>query len=216
MFLGSLGWFPELTKIRHLQYHGLLPGLLLKIGQFPTLGNYAQIFTSNVARSWKSICKHVGDVPREFETISGTSQNPPSSKPGAIDQGLCSKSANLPQKCKCTCYQNCAGNLNQSHLEALPVPCSGAAGERRAEKNQDQVPSPSADFWEVWHRFAKPENCPIVALRPLEMSSYMWDGTSKRASCVGANIKSSHSPASMATTRAVPHLWTPMRTLAAR
>ena len=36
------------------------------------------------------------------------------------------------------------------------------------------------NLWETWQRFVKPENTSKVALHSVEISSYMWDGTSNR------------------------------------
>ena len=124
---------------------------------------------------------------------------------------ICRKNANVPVTKTVR-----ARAIGTDHaLRRCPCHVHARLG-RGGRGNQDQVPRPSTDFWEIWQRFAKPEIRPEVSLHPVEMSSYIWDGTSNRASCADAKIKSSHSPASTATTRAVPHLWTPMRTLAAR
>ena len=41
---------------------GYSPGFLVKIGRFQTLGNSYEIFTNKPQSSYKSFCKHVGDV----------------------------------------------------------------------------------------------------------------------------------------------------------
>ena len=94
-FLGSLGRFPALAKIRHLQNHGYSPGFFVKIGRFRLIDNSPENFTKKSLRTQQSICKHICDVFREFGPISSTYQNPPSSKPWAIAQAFRSKSADF-------------------------------------------------------------------------------------------------------------------------
>ena len=80
-FVGSWGRFPALAKISHVQNHGLQPRFLVKIGRFRLIENCPENFTNKSLRTYKSICKPVGDVFRAFWPISSTYQNPPSSKP---------------------------------------------------------------------------------------------------------------------------------------
>ena len=94
-FLGSLGRFPALAKIRHLQNHGYSPGFFVKIGRFRLIENSPENFTKKSLRTQQSICKHICDVFREFGPISNTYQNPPSSKPWAIAQAFLSKLADF-------------------------------------------------------------------------------------------------------------------------
>ena len=94
-FLGSLGRFPALAKIRHLQNHGYSPGFFVKIGRFRLIENSPENFTNKSLRTQQSICKHICDVFREFGPISSTYQNPPSSKPWAIAQAFLSKLADF-------------------------------------------------------------------------------------------------------------------------
>ena len=94
-FVGSWGRFPALAKISHVQNHGLQPRFLVKIGRFRLIENCSENFTNKFLRTYKSICKPVGDVFRAFWPISSTYQNPPSSKPWAIAQAFWSKSADF-------------------------------------------------------------------------------------------------------------------------
>ena len=94
-FLGSFGRFPALVKIGHVQYHGLQPRFLVKIGRFRLIANSLENLTNKSLRSQKSICLHVGDVFREFWPISSTCQNQPFSKPWAIARAFWSKSADF-------------------------------------------------------------------------------------------------------------------------
>ena len=90
-FLRSLGRFPELTKIRHVQSHGLQPSLFT---QNPQISDPCE-FTRNLhQQSRKQLEIHLQACRRrftEFGTIPGTYQNPPPSKPWAIAQAFCSK-----------------------------------------------------------------------------------------------------------------------------
>ena len=74
---------------------GYSPGFLVKICRFRLIANVPENFTNNLVRSQKSICKHLGDVFREFWPISSTCQNQPCSKPWAIVQAFWSKSADF-------------------------------------------------------------------------------------------------------------------------
>ena len=75
-----------------LKTMGYSPGFLLKIGQFRTLRNSPEIFPNSLASSFSSI----------FEAFKGVQvrflcpyRNQPCSKPWAIAQAFCSKSANF-------------------------------------------------------------------------------------------------------------------------
>ena len=59
------------------------PGFLVKIGRFRLIANVPENFTNKSLRTYESICKHVGDLLREFWPISSTCQNQPCSKPSA-------------------------------------------------------------------------------------------------------------------------------------
>ena len=74
---------------------GYSPGFLVKIGRLRLIPNSLENFTNKSLRSQKSISKHLGDVFIEFGPISSTCQNPPCSKPWAIAQAFCSKSADF-------------------------------------------------------------------------------------------------------------------------
>ena len=87
--------FQHLPKSAIFKTMGYSPGFLVKMGRFRLIANSLQNFTNKSLRSQKSICKHLGDVFREFWPISSTYQNPPSSKPWAIAQAFRSKSADF-------------------------------------------------------------------------------------------------------------------------
>ena len=94
-FQGVLADFQHLPKSAIFKTMGYSPGFLVKIGRFRLIPNYPENFTNNPVRSQKSICKHLGDVFREFGSISSTCQNQPCSKPWAIAQDFWSKSADF-------------------------------------------------------------------------------------------------------------------------
>ena len=94
-FLRSLGRFPHLPKSAMFKTMGYSPGFLVKIGRFRLIANSPENFTNKSLRTQKSICKHVGDVCREFGPISSTCQNQPFSKPWPIAQAFWSKSADF-------------------------------------------------------------------------------------------------------------------------
>ena len=73
---------------------GYSPGLLLKTGQFSTLTNSPKS-TKTVAQAVTNHFRTVFRRFREFGAISRTCQNRPCSKPWAIAQAFCSKSANF-------------------------------------------------------------------------------------------------------------------------
>ena len=90
----SLERFPQLAKIRHLQNHGLQPRLFAQKPQFSTLANSPK----STQKSRKELEIHLQGFRRrfrEFGAISRTCQNPPCSKPWAIAQAFCSKTANF-------------------------------------------------------------------------------------------------------------------------
>ena len=58
----SLDDFSNLQKSALFKTMGYSPGFLVKIGRFQTLGNSYEIFTNKPQNSYKSFCKHVGDV----------------------------------------------------------------------------------------------------------------------------------------------------------
>ena len=121
---GSLERFLALTKIRHVQNHGLnLQALMAqafcsRLANFGTLLNSHQLFTKNLACSWNSICKHVGDVFREFGMISGTYQNPPSSIPWATTRPFAqNRPISDPWKLCPNLHEQCRTQL-KIHLQA--------------------------------------------------------------------------------------------------
>ena len=94
-FSESLEGFPELTKIRHVQNHGLLPRLF---GQKRPISDTREFTRNRHKRSRMELEIHLEGsrrLFREFGAISRTYQNPPCSKPWAIAQGFCSKTANI-------------------------------------------------------------------------------------------------------------------------
>ena len=92
-FQGVWADFQHLPKSAMFKTMGYSPGFLGKIGRFRLIANSPENFTNKSLRTQKSICKHVGDVFREFGPISSTCQNQPRSKPWAIAQAFSSKSA---------------------------------------------------------------------------------------------------------------------------
>ena len=94
-FQGLWADFQHLPKSAMFKTMGYSPGFLVEIGRFRPNSNVPENFTNNPVPSWKSICKHISDVFREFGPISSTYQNPPSSKPWAIAQAFWSKSADF-------------------------------------------------------------------------------------------------------------------------
>ena len=94
-FQGVCADFQHLPKSAMFKTMGYSPGFLVEIGRFRSNSNVPENFTNNPVPSWKSICKHISDVFREFGPNSSTYQNPPSSKPWAIAQAFWSKSADF-------------------------------------------------------------------------------------------------------------------------
>ena len=91
----SLERFPELAKIRHVQNHGLQPRLF---AQKPPIFDTCE-FTRNRPKKTRKeleiLLQGFRRRFREFGAISRTCQNPPCSKPWAIAQAFCSKTANF-------------------------------------------------------------------------------------------------------------------------
>ena len=91
----SLERFPELAKIRHVQNHGLQPRLF---AQKPPIFDTCEFTRKRPKKSRKELEIHLQGFRRrfrEFGAISRTCQNPPCSKPWAIAQAFCSKTANF-------------------------------------------------------------------------------------------------------------------------
>ena len=89
----SLERFPGLAQIRHIQNHGLQPRLFAQ-----NLPNFDPLeFSRNRHKQSRKLLKMILEGFRrhfrEFGAISRTCPNPPFSKPWAIDQGFCSKTA---------------------------------------------------------------------------------------------------------------------------
>ena len=62
--------FPQLPKSAMFKTMGYSPGFFVKIGRFRLIANSPENFTNNLARSQKSIGKHICDVFKEFGPIS--------------------------------------------------------------------------------------------------------------------------------------------------
>ena len=91
----SLERFPELAKIRHVQNHGLQPRLF---AQKPPIFDTCEFTRNRPKKSRKELEILLQGFLRrfrEFGAISRTCQNPPCSKPWAIAQAFCSKTANF-------------------------------------------------------------------------------------------------------------------------
>ena len=85
--------FPELTKIRHVQKHGLR-----LFAQKRPISDPREFTPNRHKQSRKKLEIHLEGFWRrfrEFGAISRTYQNPPCSKAWAIAQGFCSKTANF-------------------------------------------------------------------------------------------------------------------------
>ena len=99
VFSGSLERFPTLSKIRHVQKHGLQPRLF---AQTRPSSDPSEFTRNPFKQSRKHIEIHLQahrSPFRKFRAISNTCQNPPCSKAWAIVQAFCSKSANFgPQR----------------------------------------------------------------------------------------------------------------------
>ena len=90
----SLERFPGLTKIRHVRNHGLQPRLF---AQKRPISDPREFARNRHKQSRKEFEIHFQACRRrfwEFGAISRTYQNPPCSKPWAIAQAFCSKTAN--------------------------------------------------------------------------------------------------------------------------
>ena len=91
----NLERFPELAKIRHVQNHGLQPRLF---AQKPPIFDTCEFTRNRPKQSRKELEILLQGFKRrfrEFGAISRTCQNPPCSKPWAIAQAFCSKTANF-------------------------------------------------------------------------------------------------------------------------
>ena len=94
-FSESLQRFPELTKIRHIEKHGLQPRVF---AQKRPISDPQELTPNRHKQSRKKLEIHLEGFRRrfrEFGAISRTYQNPPCSKESAIDHGICSKTANF-------------------------------------------------------------------------------------------------------------------------
>ena len=67
---------------------GYSPGFLVKIGRFPTLGEFTRNLFQQAPKQLEFHFKAHTRRLREFGTISNTYQNPSCSKPWAIAQGF--------------------------------------------------------------------------------------------------------------------------------
>ena len=94
-FSESLERFPGLAKIRHVQNHGLQPRLF---AQKRSISDPWEFTPNRYKWSLKGLKIYLEGFRRrfrEFGAISWTCQNPPCSKPWAIAQAFCSKTANI-------------------------------------------------------------------------------------------------------------------------
>ena len=74
---------------------GYSPGFLLKMGRFPTLANSLEIEKNQSPNELEIHFQAHRNRFRKYGTISRTYPNPPSSKPRAIAEAFCSKSADF-------------------------------------------------------------------------------------------------------------------------
>ena len=91
----SLERFIGLTKIRHVQIHGLQPRLFAKKRPIFDPCEFTQNGHKESRKGLEIILEGFRRRFREFGAISRTYQNPPCSKPWAIAQAFCSKTANF-------------------------------------------------------------------------------------------------------------------------
>ena len=85
--------FRALTKIRHLQNHGLVPRLLAQNRPVSDSWEFTRNYCEQASKQLEVHFQACRRSFREFETISGTYKNPPSSKPWPSAQAFSSKSA---------------------------------------------------------------------------------------------------------------------------
>ena len=91
----SLERFPGLTKIRHVQNHGLQPRLFAQRRPIFDPCEFTRNQHKGSRKQLEMILEGCRMRFREFGAISRTYQNPPCSKPWAIAQAFCSKTANF-------------------------------------------------------------------------------------------------------------------------
>ena len=91
----SLERFPGLTKIRHVQNHGLQPRLFAQKRPIFDPCEFTRNQHKESRKQLEMILEGCRMRFREFGGISRTYQNPPCSKPWAIAQAFCSKTANF-------------------------------------------------------------------------------------------------------------------------
>ena len=89
----SLERFPVLAQIRHIQNHGLQPRLFTQKHSIFDPLEFSRIQHKQSRKELEIILEGFRRHFREFGAISRTCPNPPCSKPWAIDQGFCSKTA---------------------------------------------------------------------------------------------------------------------------
>ena len=90
----SLERFPGLTKIRHVRNHGLQPRLFAKKRPISNPCEFTRNRHKQSLEELEINLEGSSRLFREFGAISRTYQNPPCSKPWAIAQAFCSKTAN--------------------------------------------------------------------------------------------------------------------------
>ena len=91
----SLERFPGLSKIRHVQNHGLQPRLFAQRRPIFDPCEFTRNQHKGSRKQLEMILEGCRMRFREFGAISRTYQNPPCSKPWAIAQAFCSKTANF-------------------------------------------------------------------------------------------------------------------------
>ena len=91
----SLERFPGLTKIRHVQNHGLQPRLFAQRRPIFDPCEFTRNQHKGSRKQLEMILEGCRMRFREFGAISRTYQNPPCSKPWAIAHAFCSKTANF-------------------------------------------------------------------------------------------------------------------------
>ena len=91
----SLERFPGLTKIRHFQNHGLYPRLFAQKRPISDPHEFTRNRHKQSRKELQIVFEGFRRHFREFGAISRTYQNPPFSKPWAIAQAFCSKTANF-------------------------------------------------------------------------------------------------------------------------
>ena len=91
----SLERFPDLDKIRHVQNHGLQPSIFAQKSLIFDTCEFTRMRPKKSRKELEILLQGFRRRFREFGAISRTCQNTPCSKPWAIPQACCSKTANF-------------------------------------------------------------------------------------------------------------------------